>query len=64
MGLNTSYFCANIWVKDEELVVGGEPVTFGAIGDDARNMPGSLLPLGPDKECCCRMPFMCVLKLI
>lgn len=45
MVLNTSYFCTNIWVKDEELVFGGESVMFGAIGDGARNMPGSLLPL-------------------
>lgn len=64
MVLNTSYFCTNIWVKDEELVFVGESVMFGAIGDGARNMPGSLLPLGLDKECCCRMPFLCVLKLI
>lgn len=48
---------------------GGEPVTLltPAMGGDAKNVPEflmSLLPLDPDKGCCCRMHFVCVLKLV
>lgn len=65
---NTMCFCTSIWVKDEEQVVGEEPVTLfiPAIGDDVKNMTEfitSLQLLDPDKECCRRMHFVCVLKL-
>lgn len=57
---NTACFSGSIWGKDEEQVVGEEPVMLftPALGDDAKNMPGfitSLLPLDPDKGYCCRM---------
>lgn len=66
---NTTCFCTSIWVKDEEQVVGEEPVMLFtlAIGDDAKNMPEfitSPLSLDPDKECCCRVHFVCVFKLV
>lgn len=46
---NSVCFCTSIWVKDEEQVVGEDPVTLftSAIGDDTKYMPEFITSLPP-----------------